>query len=501
MRRIEQEVRREAKRQIIRHETRARLIAEERLRRLGRSTALPALPQLSRPHEWSLDIGFDPYLTRSRAERIAYSIRAAFIDRRYVPRPPCLRDKSKPSGGKRPICVYQVADSAVSKMLFESLMKKNLPLMSARSYAYRKDVSTQDAIRFVKSELVGEPRMYVAEYDFSKYFETIEHRHINRILERYFFLADLEWEAIQGFLITGGHPIHSYSASRAEKRDRGIPQGTSISLFLANVAAWELDRELERHGVGFARYADDTLIWSKDYGSISAAADVLHEQAKVIGVAVNSTKSPGIHLLVPDGVEGEISSTSKVDYLGYQIRTDGVHLKPEARTRMKSRIDRLVYNTLLREPLQGTQEPSRLALNVDRDYVVLISRIRRHLYGDLSERELRRCKRHGAPLRRFKGVMAAYPLLDDTEGLAELDRWILNRVWLALRKRALLLERANSNAVARGDAPPFIEPLPPPHDVPRRDLRTLAVRSQKTGQKIDLSVPSVRRIARIVMAS
>jgi len=40
------------------------------------------------------------------------------------------------------------------------------------------------------------------------------------------------------------------------RRERGIPQGTSISLFLANVAPWDLDRSLERLGVSFVRYAD-----------------------------------------------------------------------------------------------------------------------------------------------------------------------------------------------------------------------------------------------------
>jgi RNA-directed DNA polymerase len=280
MRRVEQQIRREAKRQIVRHETKVRLRAEERARRRMRSTAAVHLARVGRPSEWALDAGFDPYITRSRATRISYSIREALLERSYRPRPPCLREQAKPSGGTRPVCLYQVADGAVSKMLFEDALRKNLPLMSARSYAYRKDVSTQDAIRYVKSELVGENRVYVAEYDFSQYFNTIDHAHIERILDQYFYLTDVERDAIRGFLKVGAHPIDAYVASAAPGRDRGIPQGTSISLFLANAAAWELDRELERHGVGFARYADDTLIWSKDYGSICAAADVLHEQAK-----------------------------------------------------------------------------------------------------------------------------------------------------------------------------------------------------------------------------
>jgi hypothetical protein len=52
----------------------------------------------------------------------------------------------------------------------------------------------------------------------------------------------------------------------------GIPQGTSISLFLANVAAYALDRRLETLGVGFVRYADDTIIWSTVVWSVTVSA-------------------------------------------------------------------------------------------------------------------------------------------------------------------------------------------------------------------------------------
>ncbi len=371
-------------------------------------------------------------------------------------------------------------------MLFESALRKNLPMMSARSYAYRKDVSTQDAVRYVKSELVGRSRVFVAEYDFSKYFETISHKHVTRLLDAHFYLTDSERDAIKSFLRAGAHPAASYTLAPAPERRRGIPQGTSISLFLANVAAWELDRELERLGVGFARYADDTLIWSSDYGRICAAADVLHEQAQIIGVAVSEKKSRGIHLLVPEEAPAELAPTLCVDYLGYRIRTDGVHLKPETIEKMKEKLVHLIFTTLLSEPFAGSQHPSRLAPNVDKDYVTLIARIRRHLYGDLSERELRRYQRQGAPLRRFKGLMAAYPLLDDTEELRDLDSWLLDRLWLAVRRRGLALD------------PTGLMNLPPPHGLSREALKRLSVMSMKTKTRIDLTVPSFRRIANVV---
>lgn len=485
LQRIAREIRREARRLIVRHETKGRLLAEERARRVKRSTSPHPVAPLTRPARWSLDAGFDPYLTAARAERIAHSIQGALNARTYRPRHPVAFEVPKASGGLRIVNIYQVADSAISKMFFENLQRKNLPVMSSRSYAYRRDVSGQDAIQYVKTELRGKKRVYIAEYDFSKYFDTISHDHIRRVLRDRFLITEVEKSAIDRFLETGPCPIDAYDPADGPRRNKGIPQGTSISLFLANVAAWELDQELEGQGVRFVRYADDTLIWSNDYARIAAAADLLHSHADIMGVAVNAAKSPGIHLLVPDGADGEISTAHSVDYLGHRVSTESVYLKPDAEQRIKHRIDQLIFNTLLREPLLGSQHPGRLQSGIDRDYVTLISRLRRYLYGDLSEKALRIYQTRGAPLRRFKGVMSAYPLLDNEVALAELDRWILDRLWLATRKRGKILKAAG------------LDPLPTPHGLNRERLRNLAARSSR-GERIELAVPSVRRISSVI---
>lgn len=484
--RIEQEILREARRLIVRHETKGRLLAEEHDRRTKRSTTKQPSMRLRRPPHWLVDPGFDPYLTRSRSARVSHSVRRALAARSYQPRHPYAFEVPKAGGGSRTVCIYQVADSAVSKMLFEGILKKNLPILSARAYAYRKDRSAQNAIQYVKSEFIGRTRLYVAEYDFSQYFDTISHEHIHRVLADNFLLTEVERKAVEGFLSVGPSEAGGYTPTDGPARAAGIPQGTSISLFLANVAAWELDRALEGHGVGFVRYADDTLIWSSDYSRICSAVDLLHSHAEAIGVTVNSAKSPGIRLLVPAGAAGEIATTHHVDYLGHRISTDGLRIKPATEDRLRHRVDQLIFNTLLREPIEGTQNMGRLPAHLDYDYVSAIARLRRYLYGDLSEKALRIYQTRGAPLRRFKGVMSAYPLLDDLEALGDLDEWILDRLWLAVRKRGQLLSSAGAAV------------LPLPHGLARPALRNLSSKSATSGQKIDLAIPSVRRIASVI---
>lgn len=485
--RLEREIGREAQRLIVRHENIARLIAEENRRRELRSTAPVLVPRPTRPRHWGLAPGFNPYLARSRVERLAHAIRQQLQNRTYAPHPPAQFFVPKPSGGERPICIYQVADAAISKMLFEGVLKKNLPLLSARAYAYRKDVSAQDAIQYVKSEFRGRTRLFIAEYDFRSYFDNIDHEHVRQMLRDHFLLTEVERSAIENFLVTGSCPPTGYLNEDGPKRDRGIPQGTSISLLLANVAAWQLDRTLETIGVGFTRYADDTLMWSPDYSRICDAVEQLHRHALAIGVAINTEKSPGIRLLTTIDGHAEMESTSSIDYLGYSLGLTAIGIKSAAMQKMRRRIANLIYWTLIHEPKHKTQRLSRLSTAVDQDYVSLIWRLRRYLYGDLSEKAVRRYQRSEVPLRRFKGIMSAYPLADDTEELREFDLWIRTQVWLALRQRAELLS-------ANG-AP---SPLPAPHGLSMAQLGKLSAQSARTGGRIDLTFPSARRIARVI---
>lgn len=384
----------------------------------------------------------------------------------------------------RDVCIYQVADSAVSRLMFEDVLRKNLPLLSARSYAYRKDLSGQNAVQYIASEFGGRSRLYIAEYDFSTYFDSISHEHIKRVLEQHFLLTENERRTIGAFLGVG-YQLGAYTPVNGPPRSVGIPQGTSISLFLANVAAWELDRALEGVGVGFARYADDTLIWSKDYGRICEAVEILHSHAQQIGSGVNLDKSDGISLLVPPGTKHtELPSKTHVDYLGHRISTRGMGLRETTVERFRQHVAQMIFNNLLREPLAGKQDTRRLT-SVDRDYATLIWGLRRYVYGDLSERAVRRFSNQGAPLRRYTGFMSAYPQIDDRDGLRELDSWVLDRLFLALRKRGRLL----------GSQP---SPLPPPHGVARDKLRRLTHRSGTTGQFVDLTVPSLHLISSVI---
>lgn len=487
---LDRYIHQEASRLIRRQEARQRSSHRETVHRRDRADHPPEKLSADRPEWWQLDSGFDPYLVRRRSENIGHAIWRSLRRGSYAPRPPVSLAVEKADGGAREVCIYQVADSAISRMVFDGILAKNVARMSGRAYAYRKDLSAQDAVQFVKSEWSGKSRMFVAEYDFRSFFSDLSHDHLNRMIEdRALWLSADEKQIMRAFMRSSPVPFGDYTSAAAQVAGKGVPQGTSISLVLANLAAADLDRQLERLGVGFVRYADDTLIWSENYSSLCDAVAVLGDEALRMGVTLNHAKSPGVSLLVPTTWQrdGEIRTKRSVEFLGYEIALDRCRIKAAGVQRIKNRCRALVFDNLLREPVAQNQHPRRIGANVDRDYILLLRQLRRLLYGDLAESQVRSFQRGDVPFRHFKGVMSAYPLVSDQDQLAELDGWLLHTVGAALRKRTRLLVAAQ-----------FTD-LPTPHGLVNGDLiRPAPAASERTGRPIDLSLPSFRRIASLI---
>lgn len=485
---LEAAIREAADRKIRNFERHRKLVFDENQRRLRRSIAPPPAVAPFRPPLWDVEPAFDPYHVRARARVIAFTISQKLRSGSYVPISPGGFVVPKPTGEPRIITNFAIADEVISTRLYRSLLKKNRPRLSARSYAYRDDVNIYDAIAHMQSEWRDEHRVFVAEYDFTDFFDSISHDHIwHTIKSLRVTMTSLEEKLLQVFLsapIPNIDPIHRTAGTGP--RVQGVPLGTSISLLLANVAASPLDRSLERLGVGFARYADDTVIWSRDYSSICRAVDELHQASKQIGSPVNQRKSMGIRLLVSEQTtRAELPWTHAVSYLSHSIGLTDVRMNNESVAVIKRHIASLIYNNLLREPLRGTQRPSRLVTN-DNDYIVLVWQMRRYLYGALSEEEVRRLSRGPVPLMPLSGAMSRFPLVDDDEQLRELDRWITAQTWLALRKRAAVLTKAR-----------VVGTSPNPWGLPRSSLPRLRLVSS-SGSRVDVRLPSVLRMSLVV---
>jgi RNA-directed DNA polymerase len=483
---LAERIREEAQKLIRRHQRYAADLHDELVRRHRRS-GVGSPKDVKVPAYWRVSDGFDPYKTNVRARGIAYAIETALQAGTYRPRPAVEYRVPKGIAEWRSVSVFQVADNALSRKVYKSLIEKNAPRLSGRCYAYRNDITIHDAVAYIASEFRSGARLYVAEFDFRKFFDSLSHDHFERVLtDDAFLITDRERLIVRAFLRAPSLPLAEYDERSTRERERGMPQGTSISLFLANAAASVLDRKLERLGIGFVRYADDTLIWSNDYAEVCRAVDALIETARLMGVELNFDKSDGISILAASGEPAEFRAKTAVDFVGYAIHRDRISIKARKVEEIKERVSYLIYSNLLQPLARGQIVPARFAPLVDRDYVVAVTQVRRYLYGDLSESRLKMYLARVTPRIRYRGLMSFYPIVDDEDLMKQLDGWLAHTMWCALRKRARLLRTA-------GHAN-----LPPPHGQTPAVLKDFWGMSSQSGKGLDLRLPSFVRISRLL---
>jgi len=423
---LEQIIREEAEKLIARyHEYHNRIHLESirNKRRLGDSAPCK---KIHTPDYWSLNRKYDPFYVKSKHKSIARSIAKKIEARTYSPNSPYIKPVPKPDGGNRNVAIYQIPDAAVSKLFFNRLLNKNRHRFSSFSYAYRNDRNVHFAIQDISVDLQRNERTFLAEFDFSDFFGSIAHSFLKeQFSENGFFISPEEKFIINSFL---------------KERKVGVPQGTSISLFLANLTCWKFDQDLEREGVKFSRYADDTIAWSPDYSKICNAFGLINDFSRKAGVKINAAKSEGISLLTKEGLPSEIVAKSKLNFLGYSLSVEKVAIKDKSLKKIQKQISYILYRNLIQPLRQKSLAGQRIPAN-DKDVNLLSAmlEIRRYMYGGLSKKQIKDYLSGRAKRIYFKGVMSFYPLVDDVEQLTMLDGWLLSVLHRSLRLRSKLL--------------------------------------------------------------
>lgn len=435
---------------------------ERNKKRMGSSAAAK---KVNKPDYWAVDKKFNPFYVKRNYKSIARSIARKIERRTYIPNSPHVKLVDKPDGGQREVSIYQIPDAAVSKLFFNRLLEKNKHRFSSFSYAYRNDRNVHFAIQDIAVDLCRNERTFVAEFDFSDFFGSISHEFLrNQFSENGFFISQEERYIINSFL---------------KGREVGIPQGTSISLFLANLTCWRFDQALELEGVKFSRYADDTIIWTPDYTKVCNAFGLINQFSNEAGVKINVAKSDGISLLTKEGLRSEIISKSKLDFLGYSLSVDRVSIKEKSIQKIKKQISYILYRNLIQPLKQASLAGQSIpANNRDRNFLSAMMQIRRYMYGGLTNKQLKDYLSGRTKRIYFKGVMSFYPLVNDQHQLKELDGWLLSVIFRAIRLREKLLRSHGFNCSANF---PFNET--------RKGLLSECAKVKINGKKL-LEVPS-----------
>ena len=173
----------------------------------------------------------------------------------YKPKPARRKEIPKPDGGKRDLSIPCVLDRMIQQAMLQVLQERWDPTFSEHSYGFRPGRSQHQAVARAQ-EYIAEGNRVVVDLDLEKFFDRVNHDILmGRVAKREKDKRLLK--LIRAFLNAGVVMEDGVVIPTEE----GTPQGGPLSPLLSNLMLDDLDRELERRGHCFVRYADDCNVY------------------------------------------------------------------------------------------------------------------------------------------------------------------------------------------------------------------------------------------------
>ena len=259
------------------------------------------------------------YFRDSKAELIQ-----TILDGKYRPNPVRRVEIPKEGKGKvRKLGIPTVVDRVIQQAITQVLSPIFEKQFSNNSFGFRPKRSAHGAIKKC-IENANNGYRYVVDMDLEKYFDTVNQSKLIEILSRTIKDGRVI-SLIHKYLRAGVIERHSF-----KETEIGVPQGGPLSPLLSNIMLNELDKELERRGHKFVRYADDMMIFCRSMKSgIRTFANIIPYIENKLFLKVNTEKT-------------EVASIRGVKFLGFSFykKKDEIKIRihPKSVDKMRNKI-------------------------------------------------------------------------------------------------------------------------------------------------------------------